>query len=74
LHWRINDRVEAILQGNYGFGTTVYTGADRYSIANFNLGQYKAELRGSNWFLRAYTTQERSGDAFAVGIAAQGIN
>jgi iron complex outermembrane recepter protein len=74
LHWRINDRVEAILQGNYGFGTTVYTGADRYSIANFNLGQYKAELRGSNWFLRAYTTQERSGDAFAVGIAANAIN
>ncbi|MFC5190891.1 carboxypeptidase-like regulatory domain-containing protein [Algoriphagus aquatilis] len=74
LHWRITDRVEAILQGNYGFGTTVYTGADRYSIANFNMGQYKAELKGTNWFLRAYTTQERSGDAFAVGIAAQGIN
>jgi iron complex outermembrane recepter protein len=74
LHYRINDRVEAIIQGNYGFGTTVYTGADRYSIANFKLGQYKAELKGANWFLRAYTTQERSGDAFAVGIAAQGIN
>ncbi|MEN2282035.1 TonB-dependent receptor [Algoriphagus sp. SE2] len=74
LHWRLNDRVEAVLQGNYGYGTTVYTGADRYSIANFNMGQYKAELRGSNWYLRAYTTQERSGDAYAVGIAAQGIN
>lgn len=74
LHYRINDRVEAILQGNYGFGTTVYTGADRYSIANFKLGQYKAELKGANWYVRAYTTQERSGDAFAVGIAAQGIN
>ena len=74
LHYRINDRVEAIIQGNYGYGTTVYTGADRYSIANFKLGQYKAELKGANWFLRGYTTQERSGDAFAVGIAAQGIN
>ncbi|MDN3204492.1 TonB-dependent receptor [Algoriphagus sediminis] len=74
LHWRINDRVEAIFQGNYGTGTTVYTGADRYSIANFNLGQYKAELRGANWYLRGYTTQERSGDSYAVGIAAQGIN
>ncbi|MCH6199198.1 TonB-dependent receptor [Aquiflexum sp. LQ15W] len=74
LHWRITDKVEAIFQGNQGMGTTVYTGADRYSIANFMLGQYKAELRGSNWFVRAYTTQERSGDAYAVGIAAQGIN
>jgi len=74
IHYRINDRIEAIIQGNYGFGTTVYTGADRYSIANFRLGQYKAELKGANWFLRGYTTQERSGDAFAAGIAAQGIN
>lgn len=74
LHWRINDRVEAIFQGNYGAGTTVYTGADRYSITGFNIGQYKAELRGDNWFLRAYTTQERSGDSYAVGIAGQGIN
>lgn len=74
LHWRLNDRVEAIFQGNYGTGTTVYTGADRYSIANFSMGQYKAELRGANWYVRAYTTQERSGDAYAVGIAAQGIN
>jgi iron complex outermembrane recepter protein len=74
LHYRLNDRVEAILQGNYGFGTTVYTGADRYSIANFNIGQYKAELKGANWYVRAYTTQERSGDAFAVGIAANAIN
>lgn len=74
LHWRINDRVEAIIQGNAGFGTTVYTGADRYSIANFYMGQYKAEVRGANWFVRAYTTQERSGDAFAVGITANGIN
>lgn len=74
LHWRVTDKTEAILQASQGFGTTVYTGADRYSIANFSMGQYKAELRGANWFLRAYTTQERSGDAFAVGIAANAIN
>ncbi len=74
LHWRINNKVEAIFQGNYGSGTTVYTGADRYSITGFNIGQYKAELRSDNWYVRAYTTQERSGDAFAVGIAASGLN
>ncbi len=74
LHYRINDRVEAVIQGNQGFGTSVFTGADRYSLSNFTLGQYKAELRGANWFLRAYTTQERSGDSYAGGIAANGIN
>jgi outer membrane receptor protein involved in Fe transport len=74
LHWKLNSKVEAIFQGNYGAGTTVYTGADRYSITGFNIGQYKIELKGTNWYVRGYTTQERSGDAFAVGIAAQGLN
>ncbi len=74
LHYRINDNVEAILQANWGTGTTVYTGADRYYIKGFKLGQYKLELRGSNFFVRAYTTQERSGDAYATAILGQGIN
>ncbi|AFL86062.1 outer membrane receptor protein [Belliella baltica DSM 15883] len=74
LHWRLNDNVEAILQGNYGTGTTVYTGADRYSLTGFSIGQYKLEFKGANWFVRGYTTQERSGDSYAIGIAAQGIN
>ena len=74
LHYRLNDNLEAILQANWGTGTTVYTGADRYYIKGFKLGQYKLELRGSNFFVRAYTTQERSGDAYAAGILGQGIN
>ncbi len=74
LHYRINENVEALLQANWGTGTTVYTGADRYYIKNFSIGQYKAELRGSNFFLRAYTTQERSGDSYASGIAGLGVN
>ena len=68
LHYRINDNVEAILQANWGRGSAVYTGADRYSIENFTIGQYKAEIRGSNFFVRAYTTRENSGDAYALGV------
>ena len=74
LHYRFNDKVELILQGSYGQGTTVYTGADRYSIKNFSMGQYKAELKGSNFFLRAFTTQENSGDAYATGTLGQLVN
>jgi len=74
LHYRFNDNVELILQGSYGSGTTLYTGADRYSIKNFSMGQYKAELKGSNFFLRAYTTQENSGDAYATGTLGQLVN
>lgn len=74
LHYRFNDKVEGILQANWGTGTTVYTSSDRYYLNNFRLAQYKAELRGANFFLRAYSTQERSGDTYAAGILAQYVN
>ncbi len=74
LHYRINENVEALVQANWGLGTTVYTGADRYFIKNFTIGQYKAEIKGSNFFVRAYTTQENSGDTYAVGLAGLGVN
>jgi len=70
LHYRINDKIEAVGQINYGTGTTVYTGTGRYSLRNFNLAQAKLELRGDNFTLRAYTTQERSGGSYLSGLAS----
>lgn len=70
LHYRINEKVELIGQVNYGYGTTAYTGTGRYSLRNFNLTQAKLELRGDNFTLRAYTTQERSGQSYFSGLTA----
>ncbi len=74
LHYKLNNNLEASLQANYGIGTTVYTGADRYSIKNLAIGQYKFELKHKDWFLRAYTTQENSGDAYTATTAAVAVN
>ncbi|SMO79017.1 TonB-dependent receptor [Solitalea koreensis] len=74
LHYRLNSSVEAIAQANWGTGTSVYTGSDRYSLRNFSLGQYKLELKGSNFYLRGYTTQERSGEAYNATALASIIN
>lgn len=70
LHYRLNEKIEAIAQVNYGYGTTVYTGTGRYSLRNFNLTQAKLELKGDNFTLRAYTTQERSGQSYFAGLTA----
>jgi outer membrane receptor protein involved in Fe transport len=64
FHYKITSDVEAIVQGTWGSGTTVYTGSDRYSLRKFSIGQYKLELRGKRFFVRGYTTQERSGEAY----------
>jgi outer membrane receptor protein involved in Fe transport len=74
LHYRFNNTVEAIAQANWGTGTSVYTGTDRYSLRNFKIGQYKLELKGQDFFLRGYTTQERSGDAYNATILGTFLN
>jgi outer membrane receptor protein involved in Fe transport len=74
LHYKISNGVEAIAQVNWGAGTSVYTGTDRYSLRNFSIGQYKLELKGQDFMLRGYTTQERSGDSYISSILASYIN
>jgi outer membrane receptor protein involved in Fe transport len=74
LYFKLSPKTEASLTGNFGQGTTVYTGSDRYSLKNFRIGQYKLEFKNPDWLLRAYTTQENSGDSYASTLAAIGIN
>lgn len=74
LHYKISNNVEAIGQLNWGSGTSVYTGTDRYSLRNFSIGQYKLELKGNDFMLRGYTTQERSGDSYISSILGSYIN
>ncbi len=64
FNYKISNNLEAILSGFWGTGNTVYTGSDRYSLQNLKMGQYKFELNHKNWLLRAYTTQENSGDSY----------
>lgn len=74
LHYRFNDHLEGILQANYGTGQAVYTGIDRYALNGFLLSQYKAELRGRDFTIKAYTTQENSGDSYAIGTLGLALN
>lgn len=74
LNYRINDNLEVLYLLNYGAGTSVYTGAQRYSLKDFNIQQHKIELKGSNFFLRAYTTIEDSGDSYIADLTGLLIN
>jgi outer membrane receptor protein involved in Fe transport len=74
LHYKINDNIEAIVAGQWGTGTSVYTGSDRYSLKDLVMGQYKAELHSKNWYVRAFTTRENSGSSFNATIATRLFN
>ncbi|MBD8490675.1 carboxypeptidase-like regulatory domain-containing protein [Echinicola sp. CAU 1574] len=74
LHYRLNDQLELSYTFNYGAGTSVYTGAQRYSLSDFEISQHKLELKGDNFFLRAYTTRENSGGSFIADLTGVRIN
>jgi outer membrane receptor protein involved in Fe transport len=74
LYYKITDQTEASLIGYWGTGTTVYTGADRYSLKGVKMGQYKAEIKNKHWFIRGFTTQENAGEAYNTTALASYIN
>src|SRR6218665_1720631 len=71
LNYKITPNIEASISTNFGTGTTVYTGADRYSLRNLKMAQHRLEIRHKSWFLRGYTTQENAGGSYnatALGV------
>ena len=74
LNYKITPGIEASLMANWGSGTTVYTGSDRYNLKDFKMAQYKAEIKHKNWFFRAYTTQEDAGKSFNATATTQLYN
>ena len=74
VNYKITSNLEASFAGNFGTGSTVYTGSDRYSLKDAKISQYKLELRSKNWFVRGYTTQENAGEAYNATITARRLN
>ncbi|KAA6439373.1 TonB-dependent receptor [Dyadobacter flavalbus] len=74
LHYRITSKLELIYQGNYNQGTAQYTGSNRFVINDFKFVQQRLELKGSNFYLRAYTNHEYSTNSYNTRALGQHIN
>jgi hypothetical protein len=58
VRYKLNSNLEAIASGTFGSGNAVYSNDTRYQLKNFQLGQYRLELKSENWFLRGYTARK----------------
>lgn len=65
---------EIILQYKVGVGSTIYQGANRYSLKNFFMDQTKLEIKGKNFFARVYMTTEDAGDSYDMRFAGWNVN
>jgi outer membrane receptor protein involved in Fe transport len=77
LHFRTKpskdfESPELILSSNFGYGTTVYQGDNRFSLRGIQFFQHKAEFRKKDkYFIRFYATHEDAGDSYDPYFTAQ---
>jgi iron complex outermembrane recepter protein len=64
LHYRVTDKVEAILAYRYGGGNSIYQGTEKYALRNFNQQFFKAEVKGDNFFVRGYLSATDAGKSY----------
>ena len=74
LYYRLNEKYELSYMLNNGYGTSIYTGAQRYSLSDFSVAQHRLQLKSENFMVRAYGTFENSGDSYITEFLAKRIN
>jgi outer membrane receptor protein involved in Fe transport len=71
LHYKIKEDLTAIYAVNFGSGTTVYQGDNRYSLKDILFLQNRVELQKKDkWFWRAYSTHEDAGNSYDAYFTA----
>ncbi len=65
LHYRLQPQTEVIYAFNFGTGTTVYQGDNRYSLKDILFFQNRLEIKKQDqYFIRAYATHEDAGNSY----------
>jgi outer membrane receptor for ferrienterochelin and colicin len=71
FHYLINPDLELIMASNFGTGTTVYQGDNRFSLKDILFFQNRLELRKKDdFFIRAYATNEDAGNSYDAVLTA----
>lgn len=72
LHYRLSEKVELIGAFYYGNGNFIRTAGFREYFPDYKRQQAKLELRGDEFFIRGYTTQQQA-EGYNLGNLAQRI-
>ena len=74
IHVKITPKTTAIIHGNFGSASTVYTGDNRTSLSGFKIYQGKAELKGEHFMVRGYSSVQNSGNSYDAKFLAVHLN
>jgi iron complex outermembrane recepter protein len=69
LYYKITNDIELSATYRFGFGTAVYQATTRYQIKDFLFHQPDVEIKGKNFFVRAYASTENAGGSYNIALA-----
>ena len=70
VHFKPTSKTEFLYGYNFGTGTTVYQGDNRYNLKDIIFQQHRLEFKGDKFMIRAYTTQEDAGRSYDAVFTA----
>jgi outer membrane receptor protein involved in Fe transport len=68
LHYRFKNDMELSGTYKFGYGTAVYQATARYQIKDFTFHQPMIQLKGKNFFVRAFGAFEDAGNSYNIGL------
>lgn len=74
LHYKITDKIEALVNYRYGGGSSVYQGTEKYALRDFSQEFIKVEIKGDNFFLRGYQTATDAGKSYNLTALGSYMN
>jgi outer membrane receptor protein involved in Fe transport len=73
LHYKLTDKIQASVGWYFGTGNFIRTAGFREYFPDYQRHQFKVEINSDNFFVRAYTTQQRA-EGWNIGQTALAIN
>ncbi|WP_165370407.1 TonB-dependent receptor [Hymenobacter persicinus] len=75
VSYLIKDDLKLTLEAKRGVGTATYQNLSRFRIKGLGTNQYRAELKSEKGFIRAYSTEDFTGNSYELTqLSAQLLN
>lgn len=74
LKYRPTENLEASYDFRWGTGRSIYQGTNRYALDDLSAFWNKLELKGENFFFRAYAQREDAGNSYDIVFAGWNVN
>ncbi|MCB2378973.1 TonB-dependent receptor [Hymenobacter sp. BT635] len=66
VSYLIKDDLKLTVEAKRGVGTSTYQNQSRFRIKDLGTNQYRAELKSSKGFIRAYSTEDFTGNSYEL--------